>query len=170
MIRQSTLRDASAIAEMHQRTWQSAYAGVVDAEYLANLSLEARTERWKRTLADPGQRSRVYVATNDDDHVIGHVSFGPGRDDDHARDEAWEIYSIYVDPQYQGRQFGAQLLRAALKSIPPTVSRVTLWVLTDNIAARKFYVAQGFEADGQHKDAEVGSQVLDEMRYSLHRE
>jgi ribosomal protein S18 acetylase RimI-like enzyme len=170
VIRQSELRDAPAIAAMHVRTWQSAYAGVVDDDYLANLSLESRTTRWRTTLSDPEQRSRVYVVVNDDRAIIGHVSFGPGRDADHARDEAWEIYSIYVDPEYQGNQYGAQLLRAALKAIPPTVSRVTLWVLTDNIAARKFYVAQGFEADGQHQDATVGEQVLDEMRYSLHRD
>ena len=170
MIRQSELRDAPAIAAMHVRTWQSAYAGVVDDEYLANLSLEARTARWRTTLADPELRSRVYVAVNDEDVIIGHVSFGPGRDADHSRDGAWEIYSIYVDPAYQGNQYGSQLLRAALRVIPQTVSRVTLWVLTDNIAARKFYVAQGFEADGQHQDAPVGEQVLDEMRYSLHRD
>jgi ribosomal protein S18 acetylase RimI-like enzyme len=169
VIRQSVLRDAPAIAAMHVRTWQSAYSGVVDDAYLANLSLEARTARWRDILADPEQCSRVYVAVNDD-VIIGHVSFGPGRDADHARDSAWEIYSIYVDPAYQGNQYGSQLLRAALKTTPSTVSRVTLWVLTDNIAARKFYVAQGFEADGQHQNAEVGEQVLDEMRYSLHRD
>lgn len=175
MIRPSVLADAPAIAAMHQRTWQYAYAGVIDAEYLANLSLDSRTERWRDILADPERRSRTLVAVDDSasddntDSIIGHVSFGPGRDADHDRDSAWEIYSIYVDPAFQGKQHGSQLLRAALKQIPPNVPRVTLWVLTNNIAARQFYVAQGFEADGQHQDAVVGDQVLDEMRYALSR-
>jgi ribosomal protein S18 acetylase RimI-like enzyme len=175
VIRRATSDDAFAIAEVHHRTWQVAYRGIVDDEFLDNMVIEHREQRWRTALESQTQSSITLVAVSDDATVQGHVSVGSTRDDDTTRDDgadagnAWEIYSIYVDPGQQHRGLGAELLKAALVVVPPETRRITLWVLADNHDARAFYEAQGFGADGGAQDVRIGDQQLQELRYSLWR-
>jgi hypothetical protein len=41
-IRAATVADATAIGEVHVRSWQAAYAGLIPADFLARLSAESR--------------------------------------------------------------------------------------------------------------------------------
>jgi hypothetical protein len=44
IIRDAELRDARGIAEVHVRSWQTAYAGIVPDEDLAQLSVDEREQ------------------------------------------------------------------------------------------------------------------------------
>ena len=44
IIRDAELRDARGIAEVHVRSWQAAYAGIVPDEDLAQLSVDEREQ------------------------------------------------------------------------------------------------------------------------------
>ena len=46
IIRDAELRDARGIAEVHVRSWQTAYAGIVPDEDLAQLSVDERGQFW----------------------------------------------------------------------------------------------------------------------------
>lgn len=166
MIRPATIEDAAAIASVHVRTWQHAYAGIISDEFLANLSVVTRTQRWREILADADSTRVVFVAVDDTGQLLGHVSAGPARDDD-LPSGTWEIYSVYVDPAEQSRGIGRELMQRALGSAPHGTSRVALWVLTDNHKSRSFYELQGFIADGTHHDVGIEGQHIDEMRYLL---
>jgi hypothetical protein len=55
MIRRATINDARAIAEVHVKSWQVAYRGLLPEDFLQNLSVERREEQWRRALQNPEQ-------------------------------------------------------------------------------------------------------------------
>jgi ribosomal protein S18 acetylase RimI-like enzyme len=168
VIRRATTRDATAIADVHTRTWQHAYRGLVADDFLDSLSVVERATRWSEILSAGESRSTTLVDI-DGEVLRGFVSVGPNRDDDEATHEAWEIFAIYVDPHFHRRGYGTDLLRAALAVVPLSASRTTLWVLEDNQTARTFYEVFGFQADGMTKSEQIGAVWLTEVRYAFLR-
>ncbi|MER6578988.1 hypothetical protein [Nonomuraea sp. NPDC001023] len=56
-IRKATPADAQAIAEIHVRSWQAAYRGLLPQDHLDGLDPAARRPGWERLLAATGARS-----------------------------------------------------------------------------------------------------------------
>jgi ribosomal protein S18 acetylase RimI-like enzyme len=137
-------------------------------DVLDNLSVTDRANRWVDILAASDSDSTTLVDA-DGDIVHGFVSVGPCRDEERAANTAWEIYAIYIDPVFQRRGYGEALLRAALARVPKAVSRMTLWVLADNVGARRFYESLGFHIDGTTKSVQIGQNSLPEVRYEFLR-
>jgi GNAT superfamily N-acetyltransferase len=161
-IRQATVVDARAIAEVHVASWQSAYAGMMPALFLVGLSVEERARSWR----DAIQRGRIHVAlAHAGDGLAGWVAYGKCRDTD--KDESWgEIEAIYLHPSRYGQQIGALLLKHAQRSLRELgFGSVSLWVLANNARARTFYERVGFSTDEKAKAFELGGAVLSEVRY-----
>ena len=76
-IRLARLDDAPGLAEVHVRSWQRAYAGIVPQPHLDGLSIESRTEKWRENLS--GAVFHTYVAASCPE-VIGFASLGESRD------------------------------------------------------------------------------------------
>ncbi|HEU0163641.1 MAG TPA: hypothetical protein VFQ54_01280, partial [Thermomicrobiales bacterium] len=51
-VRHATVDDAPRIAEIHVRTWQSAYRGQLPGVFLDGLEPAQREPGWKRTIAE----------------------------------------------------------------------------------------------------------------------
>ncbi len=79
-----------------------------------------------------------------------------------------EIYAIYVDPAAWRRGAGRLLMdEAGARFRKEGYSRVTLWVLAENAAGRRFYAALGFTEDvSARKMIEHGGRELIELRYT----
>ena len=45
-MREAELRDARGIAEVHVRSWQAAYVGIIPDDELARHSVDQREEMW----------------------------------------------------------------------------------------------------------------------------
>ena len=82
------LEDARQVAEIHVTTWQSAYQGIVPAEYLASLSVDQREAMWRGSIADGVPELLVAKVEGG---MIGWVAFGPCRDEGSPADcaELW---------------------------------------------------------------------------------
>ena len=64
------------------------------------------------------------------------------------------------------RGIGRRLWQAVRRGVAArNGAAVTLWVLQGNHAAQRFYQAQGFVADGQHKTLTLDGTRLAERRY-----
>lgn len=99
-IRSATMDDVAAIAEVHVRTWQSAYRGLLPDRALDAMDPSQRCPMWEQFLgAVPGAHP-VLVAEGDE-RVIGFASFGSARDTEALATE-FELFAIYVDPKVQG--------------------------------------------------------------------
>jgi ribosomal protein S18 acetylase RimI-like enzyme len=150
LIRAATVADAPAIGEVHVRSWQAAYAGLIPADFLAGLSASSRAESWARLIGDGGQ---VLVA-EEDGVVAGFAASGDGR-----------LYALYLLPEYWGRGLGRELHDRAVEEL--SGDSAVLWVLATNERAKAFYVRQGWVADGasQTETVDDGRVTLEELRF-----
>jgi GNAT superfamily N-acetyltransferase len=165
-VRRAQLRDAAAIAKVQVDSWQAAYLGIIPVPVLNDLSVQARTATWRRILSGnptPGSHTWVLVS---DGSVLGFVSAGPTRDSDDQPRFVGEIYAIYLSPPAWGRGLGAELLETAQDDLAERgFNTATLWVLTGNARARRFYELHGFTRDGASRPVFLGGTSLPEIRY-----
>ena len=161
-IRAATPEDAEAIARVHTASWQAGYRGIIAQDYLDTLRWEERHERWVEILGrtDPARVDLVGLAG---DTVVGFSCLGPTREPDLELVGAVELYAIYVDAQEWGTGLADELLVDSLAGAVGTPC--TLWVLADNLRARRFYERHGFVPDGTTRTEEIGGSELDEVRY-----
>ncbi len=164
-VRRATPQDAASVAEIHVASWRAGYAGLLPDTLLTSLSVEERTTSWTGYLDESAQGS-TFIATSDDT-AYGFATVGPGRDDD-ATPETGELWALYTHPDAWGHGAGAALLTAGLDQLGALgFSRATLWVLTTNQRARRFYEWHGWETDGRSKIEDRGGAPLDHVRYEL---
>ena len=157
--------DAEGVARVHVSSWQIAYWGILPDDYLDSLKWERRFDFWSRELVEPGrQGSRTWVLVAGA-AVLGFASTGPARDDDRQSSGAWELYGIYLAPDRWGHGNGRRLLETALADIPDQVADVSLWVLAENVRARRFYERLGFATDGCVRVDTLGGLDVAEVRY-----
>ncbi len=152
-IRRARQRDALGIARVHVRAWRESYGHVFSAFLLDGLRVDARAERWRRTIEGGVE---VWVAEADG-RVIGWASAGGGRDA--SLPTPRELQGIYVLREQYGSGAAQRLLDAALGD-----SAAFLWVLADNPRAQAFYRRNGFAPDGTTKVATFGGEAALELR------
>lgn len=165
-IRPARSDDAEALATVHVRSWQAAYAGLIPQTYLDNLSLARRVDLWKRILAGTAWPSSGTLVAEVEDKVVGFVSLFPSRDDDQDPTLVGEVTSIYTVPEAWGRGIGRALMQAAIGRLTDAgYAAATLWVLDTNTRARRFYEAGSWRPDGATKCEDRGQFLLQEVRY-----
>ena len=166
VVREATPADAEAVAVVHVRSWQAAYAGVLPDEFLAELEIVPRRNLWEREIAGSDGSVPAVLVAETSTAVVGFVHVRATRDDDAADVPTGEVTSIYVDPGHWSEGVGQALLTAAESRLRESgFQRATLWVLVDNDRARRFYEAAGWRPDGAEKDAVVAGVPVREIRY-----
>lgn len=167
LIREARLEDAEAIVDVHIRTWQVAYKGLLPDDLLASLDGQrlGRIQRWQRSIQAPeSPRHRVLVAESDG-RIVGFAGLGPTRDPD-AEADTGEVYAIYVHPDLWDWGVGRELFARATSLLLEFGFRAaSLWVLDTNERARRFYERAGWRTDGATKSETRRSAVLNEVRY-----
>jgi ribosomal protein S18 acetylase RimI-like enzyme len=164
IIRDAELRDARGIAEVHIRSWQAAYVGIVPDEDLARLSLAQREQFWTGILSKDESATSVLV---DGRLIAGWSSFGPARDEDCDATLFTELYGIYLLPEYWSRGYGKQLYGATETRIRRNlIENLVLWVFEKNTRARRFYEAIGYRLESvKHKEMRFVGTAAVQVRY-----
>jgi ribosomal protein S18 acetylase RimI-like enzyme len=162
-VRPANVEDAREIAEIHVRTWQAAYQGIVPDEFLASLSIEKHEAMWLGCILK-GQ-PQLLVAT-ETGRMLGWVAFGRSRDEGAEADVA-EIWAIYVEASQWGRGVGRRLWQQSCVQMREQGYRlVGLWAFPENVRAGNFYRALGFEVDSASaKQFTLGGSQLNEIRF-----
>lgn len=149
--------DFVAIGNIYVKSWQTAYRGIVSQDYLDSLS----GGWWAQRIAESRYNDYVVV---EDGRYIGTSSTGAARDEKLA--DYGEIISIYLLPEYFGKGYAEPLIKFVENALKEEgYKNIYLWVLEDNIRARKFYEKQGFLANGDTTTMEISGEVLVEVRY-----
>ncbi len=158
MVRFATPGDAEAIASVHVTSWQHAYQGILDRDFLGGLDLATRVSWWN-ALLDRDDGSALVAEV--DDAVVGFSLVGT------ADDEGWgEVMAIYVDPDQWGAGLGWALLAAAEERLAELGhNRALLWVLEANSRARAFYERQGWSRGRPIRLETIGGTQVTEVRY-----
>jgi L-amino acid N-acyltransferase YncA len=160
-IREATVADARAIAEVHVTAWRVTYAGIVPAAHLASLSVEERAGRWSKILT--GQDGTfTYVAVDEDGQIVGFASGGPQREGDPAY--VGELYAIYLLPDHKGKGYGRRLASTVARRLAREgMPSMLVWVLAENYA-RGFYERLGGALVGE-QPITIGGAELREVAY-----
>ncbi|MGS0763773.1 N-acetyltransferase family protein [Syntrophomonas curvata] len=137
-IRKATISDIPSIAKVTVDTWKTAYRGIIDDNYLNNLSYRDREEGWRQF---PFHNSFIYVAEDETQNIIGFAAAGPERA--LSPTYAGELYAIYICPEHQNNGVGSTLFRSIIKELEKSgITSLLLWVLSDS-PYRKFYERHG---------------------------
>ena len=151
IVRRAVPGDAEDIGRVHVGSWRAAYAGLVPDSLLAGLSVETAVGRWSERLRSTAPGRRILVAEVDG-IVVGFAVVTASRDDDSAP-ETGELVAIYAEPRVWGQGVGPALHEVALQQLRDLgVSSATLWVLTTNERARRFYERYGWGLGGADKE------------------
>lgn len=161
-VRPATLRDAKAIATLHVKVWQEAYADLLPAEHLKNLSVEKRQAMWREAIEYSEPQVLVAVDGND---IVGFVGFDRSRDPK-SKPTTGEIWAMYVAPLYWNKGVGLALWDGAREGlIEEGCTNVTLWVMLRNDRAIRFYTLAGFKRElNTAKTMELAGTKLEEIR------
>src|SRR5215467_7062109 len=168
-IRRAHKSDAAAIGRVHVETWQATYAGMLPDAMLAGMSDVRQSAYWSRLLADPGEARGVFVADDEEMGVVGFGSCGLVRDPPEGlsgrEQRVGEVYTLYVEADFQNQGLGRRLLDAMLRQLQADgYDTAILWMLADN-PARFFYEGLGGAPVGRRADRMAGTQV-EEVAYA----
>jgi GNAT superfamily N-acetyltransferase len=130
------------VADVHVRAWKTAYRGLLPDEYLDTLAPEHRIPGYRFGEPDP-----ITLLALDGDALLGFSTFGSARDPDAPG--AAELYALYVDPDRWRTGAGRALVVETRRRMHERGHReAVLWVLDGNVAAERFYEADGWRPDG----------------------
>lgn len=165
-VRVAVVADAAAIAAVHVASWRGAYVGLIDQTFLDSLDVAEFAARRERSLAEPLAGGCHFVAEAGG-AIVGFAVAGPTRDDaDNA--VVAEVYAMYALPSAWGTGAGRALMVACIAFLKERGFReATLWVLTGNTRARRFYEAAGFRTDGATKIEPRISKDAELTRYRM---
>lgn len=147
LIAPSTLRpaapyDASAIAECYLASFNQALPGIVRPH------TDDAVRAWVRDIVLPTMN--VAVATHPLGFITGFCATTPG----------W-ITELYVEPAWQARGVGRQLLLQAMAQQPEGLE---LWAFQQNTRARRFYERHGF-VEIERTDGSGNEERVPDVRY-----
>ena len=170
-IRRASRHDAAAIGRVHVETWQATYAGLLPDAMLIAMSDVRQAAWWSQLLQDPAEARGVFVADDKDMGVVGFGSCGPVRDPPEGLDgreiKVGEVYTLYVEPDFQNLGLGRKLLGALFRQLKADrYDTAVLWMLAQN-PTRFFYEGLGGERVGERVDTMGGTDV-DEIAYAWH--
>src|SRR5262245_46061123 len=146
-IRRARPADAAAIGRVHVGTWQATYAGLLPDAMLARMSDVRQSAWWSRVLADPGEARGAFVADDEEMGVVGFGSCGPVRDPPEGLNgtemRVGEVYTLYVEPDFQNQGLGRRLLDALFRQLRAEgCDTAVLWMLAED-PARFFHEGLG---------------------------
>jgi len=164
VIREATKADAHDMAVVFVRSWQSAYRGIVPDDYLASLSIKKRAERIINDF-DEHERKLFYYVAEKDDEIIGCIVLSECRNED--KSNAGEVLAIYLFEEYWDKGYGRKMMEHAINVFRRIgYEETVVWVLEENLKARRFYEKLGFTFDGTKTELEKGK-VLSVIRYTM---
>lgn len=165
-IRAATEADIASIARVHVAAWHAAYANLVSAEVLANVTLESRLAAWNEWFQTEAQRISVL---ENDGRTLGFTRICPARDRANPPRNYGELTHLYLDPSVISTGAGAQMFAHAKSALQEDgYVGMLLWTIEGNTRARSFYESHAMEFDGTRDDQPewLGEGVY-EVRYLL---
>lgn len=139
---QENLKEAATV---HSLAWQESHRSFCTPEFV-NLHTPERQEGYLKSKMETG--SKVYLLLEDKPVAIVSVTGSL-------------IEDLYVLPEKQNQGYGTKLLLFAMEKCTGTP---TLWILENNLGAKRLYERMGFSVTGKRNNITDG---LDEIELEL---
>ncbi len=156
MIRIAKESDAQAIGLIYSASWKEAYKGIVPQKFLNSLTAQNCTP----TINEDS----FNLVAEENGKVVGVINLSKGRDK--GTENNGEIAAIYVLPEFWLKGHGAELFNSAIQLFAEeNFGEFYLWVLKDNLQARKFYEKMHMTLSAIEKTICIGGKDLVEVKY-----
>lgn len=140
MVRKASMQDVSRIAEIIVFGKRVAYRPIFNNDVVSFNELQVINliEEYR---SNPALVDNMLVY---DDGIIKGVINRIFKDD------SVEICEFYIEPFFKGNGIGKELIQQVILEARTSKKRkIFLWVIEDNLSARKFYENNGFIASGE---------------------
>ena len=163
IIKPAQSKDQTAISQLHATSWQSVYAGLLDAQYLSEDVFQERGAIWQQRFSQPTANQRIFVAI-ENDKLLGFICIYL---DQHS-EQGTLIENLHVDGNTKGKGVGKALLQHAAQIIQAeaTHSGAYLEVLCQNTPAQRFYDYLGGSAIISQQWVAPEGSLVDELVYA----
>lgn len=154
--------NAEEMGRLHAQSWQKAYRGIIPKEIIAAFTPAKRAQAFRHAIAT---RPEEYYIFQVDGHCAGLALLHKSHEDNAAPTEG-EIYAIYFYPDFWGTEATDKAFRFCIGRLRELgFKQIHIWVLEENLRARRFYEKYGFAFDGSTQKIEIGKPLL-EVRYT----
>lgn len=159
-VREANPADVEAIASIHIAAWRASYRGILPQSLLEGLRVDDRTALWA------GYGVHTLVACRGV-QTIGFTRLCPAHPISFPPFHSGEVSHLYLDPSELGKGVGRLLFESALRIARDSgYAAAVLWVLEENLPARRFYESFGLVPDGARRtDPEFLGNLAVEIRY-----
>jgi GNAT superfamily N-acetyltransferase len=169
-VRRAVDADVDALVRIQSDTWRTAYAELVPAAAIAELTGPAARAAW-RSAVGAGGGYHVFVASEGDWTVgfcaAAHWAGENGAGENGGGAAIAEVSTLLVEPRWGRRGHGGRLLAAAVEALRGHGATTgSAWVPEADAVLRAFYGHAGWEADGAVRGLDTGSGTLREVRLS----
>src|SRR5258705_4236823 len=159
---EATGHDAAANARLHAESWRSAYRGMLSEEYLDHRVHHERAGLWQQRFSEQSEKPFFAILAETETELAGFACAFP---DEHPTYGAF-LDNLHLVRQRTGQGIGRRLLTPVAERLLADERRggLYLWVIEQNIRARRFYSqAGGLEVGRETLSMPDGSRVM-EMR------
>jgi GNAT superfamily N-acetyltransferase len=174
-VRRAVDADVDALVRIQSDTWRSAYAQLVPAEAIAELTGPGARAAW-RAAVGAGDGYHVFVASEGEwtvgfcaaAYYVPEEPAGNGAGENAAEGAGIaEVTTLLVEPRWGRRGHGGRLLAAAAEALRGHgASAGRTWIPEADAVSRAFYGRAGWEADGAVRGLDTGGATLREIRLS----
>lgn len=142
---EASILDADLVGYIHSTAWKQAYNEMFSIEYLEEDTPKMRTNEFLEACNDNGIH---YYMLYEDKIAVGIVKVI------FKVNKVCEISSFYILDEYRNKGYGRQVI--AYISDVLCQQCIYLWVLEDNVKARRFYENNGFVFTGKIREISRG--------------
>lgn len=155
IIRLAIPADAQDMAEVGMRSWEVAYKDILPADYIREKNA-TRPAQFEKSITWENETAYVIQLGG---KTVGIMRLDRAADDD-LTDDYYEVYYIYLHPDYFRQGIGAKAMDFAVEKARALGKKfIALWVLSENTNSVKFYEKCGFVHDGSCKIQKRGRDV-----------
>jgi GNAT superfamily N-acetyltransferase len=161
-IRMAEPADADVIAQLHARSWHTAYRGILSDEFLDVRVLADRQALWCARFAQVDRTDMLVLLDEEGGKIRGFACAFLDADPD------WGtlLDNLHVVAECKGTGLGRVLMAAtANRILELNRTRLHLWAYEQNHAARKFYERLGGIMTANEPESAPDGRVLNLVRY-----
>jgi GNAT superfamily N-acetyltransferase len=161
-IRMAQPADADEVAQLHARSWHTAYRGILSDEFLDGPLLADRLALWRARFAEANRTDQIVLVDEEAGNMRGFACAFLDADPD------WGtlLDNLHVVPDRKGKGLGRQLMAAVASQIlRRNRTQLHLWAFEQNHAARRFYERLGGVVTTSHTELAPDGREVNAVRY-----
>lgn len=161
IIRKVKREDIEQVVDIQVTGWQTAYRGIIDDEYLNNMSREEKIKKRQKDFNENG-----FIVAEIEDKVIGFCRYSDTNKYEIEKENIdCELLALYVRYEYKYMGVGTKLFTFVKDKFKEmNKKKMIIWCLKENESAKKFYTKMGGRIITE-KDIEFGEKKYKEVGF-----